>query len=109
MPLRNPQGPWQCSCNTWMLPALGQFVYVPKSNYFILPTHTKLTNLQHSFHTGLTIVGKCRPHALEVLPDAVNPPNITAQSSSVLVREKLEQGGGLDPFIGGVIHNPTIK
>ena len=57
----------------------------------------------------LTIVGKCRAHALDVLPDEVYPPNITAWSSSVTVREKLEQGGGLDPFIGGENHNPKIK
>ena len=37
------------------------------------------------------------------------PPNITARSSSVIVIEKLEQGGGLDPFIGGENHNPITK
>ena len=48
-------------------------------------------------------------HALEVLPDEVCPPNITAWSSSVIVRENLSQGGGLDPFIGGEDHEPKTK
>ena len=45
-------------------------------------------------------------HALEALPDEAYLPNITAQFSSVIVREKLLQGGGLDPFIGGENHDP---
>ena len=48
-------------------------------------------------------------HALEVQPNVVIPPNITAWFSSVIVREKLEQGGGLDPFIGGEDHEPKTK
>ena len=42
-------------------------------------------------------------------PDGMLPPNITARSSSVIVREKLKQGGGLDPFIGGENHNPITS
>ena len=37
------------------------------------------------------------------------PPNITAWSSSVTVRVKLEQGVGLDPFTEGEDHNPGIQ
>ena len=37
------------------------------------------------------------------------PPNITAWSSSVIVREKLEQGGDLDPLLDGEYHNPGIE
>jgi len=36
----------------------------------------------------------------------VSPPNITAWSSSVTVKEKAEQGGGLDPLLGGDDHKP---
>ena len=36
------------------------------------------------------------------------PPNITAWSSSVTVKENLSQGGGLDPFTEGEDHNPRI-
>jgi len=34
------------------------------------------------------------------------PPNITTWSSSVFVKEKLQLGGGLLPFIIGEHHNP---
>ena len=34
------------------------------------------------------------------------PPNITALSSSIIVREKQSQGGGLDPFTDGDDHDP---
>ena len=56
----------------------------------------------------LTIVGRYRIRASEELPDGVYPPNITAWSSSVIVRVKAEQGGGLDPFIEGEDHSPTL-
>jgi len=54
----------------------------------------------------LTIVGKCRTCASEDIPDEVRPPNIIAWSSSIKVREKLSQGGDLDPLIDGEDHNP---
>ena len=47
--------------------------------------------------------------ASEDMPDRESPPNITAWSSSVTVREKLTQGGGLDPFIEGENHNPRTQ
>ena len=56
----------------------------------------------------LTIVGRCRICASQELPDGVYPPNITARSSSVTVRENLSQGGGLDPFTEGEDHKPRI-
>ena len=34
------------------------------------------------------------------------PPNITAHSSSIIVREKKAQGGGLDPFTDGDDQDP---
>jgi len=37
------------------------------------------------------------------------PPNIIAWSSSVTVREKPEQGKGLDPLIDGEDHNPRLQ
>ena len=37
------------------------------------------------------------------------PANITAWSLLVRVREKLEQGGGLDPWLDGEDHDPTDK
>jgi len=49
----------------------------------------------------LTIVGKCRTRASE---DFDGAPNITAWSSSIIVREKLSQGGGLAPFMEGDDH-----
>ena len=57
----------------------------------------------------LTIVGKCRTHDLEKYSDGEYPPNITAWSSSFIVREKLEQGRGLDPFTGGENQSPKPK
>ena len=35
-----------------------------------------------------------------------HPPNITAHSSSIIVREKLVQGRGLDPFTDGDDQDP---
>ena len=46
--------------------------------------------------------------ASEESPDGVSPPNITAWSSSVTVREKLLQGEGLEPFTVGEDHKPRI-
>ena len=54
----------------------------------------------------LTIVDRCRTNASEDSPDGVFPPNITAWSSPVIVREKSELGGGLDPLLDGEDHNP---
>ena len=42
-------------------------------------------------------------------PDGMYPPNITACSSSVIVREKPEQGGGLEPLLDGEDHNPRTQ
>ena len=55
------------------------------------------------------MVGKCRTRATEDLPDRVNPPNITAWPSSVMVREKQVQGRSLDPLLDGEDHNPRTQ
>jgi len=41
--------------------------------------------------------------------DVFSPPNITARSLSVKVRENSEQGGGRDPFTGWESHCPKAK
>jgi len=43
------------------------------------------------------------------VPDNPIPLNITAWSLSVRVRENSEQGGGLDPFIGGESQCPKTQ
>ena len=44
------------------------------------------------------------------MPDeGVYPPNITAWFSSVIVREKPVQGGGLEPLLDGEDHNPGTQ
>ena len=58
----------------------------------------------------LTIVGRCKTCVTtEDSSDGVYPPNIIAWSSSVIVREKPAQGGGLDPFIEGEDHSPKLQ
>ena len=37
------------------------------------------------------------------------PPNITAWSSSVIVREKSQQGGGLEPLLDGEDHSSGTR
>ena len=55
----------------------------------------------------LTMVGKCRTYTSAELPELMeSPTNITACSSSIMVREKAAQGGGLDPFTDGDDHDP---
>ena len=40
-------------------------------------------------------------YASFVLPCSCLPPNRTALCESIAVKEKLEQGGGLSPVVGG--------
>ena len=49
----------------------------------------------------LTIVDMCRTYTILSFS-----PNITTHSSSIIVREKIAQGGGLDPFTDGDDHDP---
>ena len=57
----------------------------------------------------LTMVGKRRTYTSADQPEQEYPPNITACSSSVMVREKPVQGGGLDPFTDGDNHDPEER
>ena len=54
----------------------------------------------------LTIVDMCRMYTSLKLLIRSSPPNITALSSSIIVREKAAQGGGLDPFKDGDDQEP---
>ena len=54
----------------------------------------------------LTMVGKCRTYTSADHEPREDPPNITACSSSIMVREKPAQGGGLDPLTDGDDHDP---
>ena len=56
------------------------------------------------------MVGKCRTNtSAEKQEPGKHPPNIIAFSSSIIVREKREHGGGLDPFTAGDDHDPEER
>ena len=58
-------------------------------------------------NSPLTMVGKCRTYTSAEKPGPGEYlPNITACSSSIMVREKPAQGGGLDPLTDGDDHDP---
>ena len=54
----------------------------------------------------LTIVDMCRMYTSLKQLIRFSPPNITARSSSIIVREKQSQGGGMDPFKDGDDQDP---
>jgi len=57
---------------------------------------------QISSNQGFTIVGKCSiKRESSLIKSGTLPPNITASSSSIIVREKNAPGGGLTPFKDG--------
>ena len=87
-------------------------VPVPSSSVIFINLHVKpyiktgTTDVVRS-SKPLTMVGKCRTYTSADKPEPrENPPNITACSSSIMVREKAEQGGGLDPLTDGDDHDP---